>query len=154
MSSLSLLRVRWERQAGERGCPGRPAAVSGCHHGDVASIGQALGHDRIVDITTVGRKTGEPRRIEIWFERVDGRYYLTGRPGVRDWYANLRANPDFTFHLKQSAQADLIAHARPIEGDEKTRVLAAIEEAVPHFRGGLDTDRSPLVEVTFDGMPR
>ncbi len=38
----------------------------------------ALAQDRIIDITTIGRKTGAPRRIEIWFHRVDGRYYITG----------------------------------------------------------------------------
>ncbi len=118
----------------------------------MASIEQALARDRVVDITTIGRSSGRPRRIEIWFEQLDGRYYLTGTPGARGWYANLLANPDFTFHLKQSAQADLLAHARPVAGDEKTRVLAGIMDAVPAFAGKL-TEASPLVEVTFDGVP-
>src|SRR4051812_27381293 len=70
----------------------------------------ALAQDRVIDITTIGRKTGEPRRIEIWFHRLDGRYYITGTPGrPRDWYANLVAQPGFTFHLKESATADLPA---------------------------------------------
>ena len=34
----------------------------------------ALGRDQVIDITTTGRKSGEQRRIEIWFHRVDGRY--------------------------------------------------------------------------------
>jgi deazaflavin-dependent oxidoreductase (nitroreductase family) len=118
----------------------------------MTSIEQALAADRVVDITTIGRSSGQPRRIEIWFEHVGGRTYITGTPGARGWYANLLANPDFTFHLKQSVQADLIAHARPIEGDEKATVLADIMEAVPPFAGKL-TDASPLVEVTFDGVP-
>ena len=46
------------------------------------SIEQALDTDRVIDITTIGRKTGEPRRIEIWFHRIDGRYYITGTPGA------------------------------------------------------------------------
>jgi deazaflavin-dependent oxidoreductase (nitroreductase family) len=117
----------------------------------VASIEQALADDRVIDITTIGRSSGEPRRIEIWFEQYDDRIFITGTPGTRGWYANLLANPDFTFHLKQSAQADLLAHAHPVTGDEKTRVLAGIMEAVPSFAGKL-TDESPLVEVTFDGV--
>lgn len=119
---------------------------------DVASIDEALNTDRVIDITTIGRSSGTPRRIEIWFERFEDRTYITGTPGSRGWYANLLANPDFTFHLKQSAHADLIAHATPVTGDEKTRVLAGIMEAVPAFAGRL-TDASPLVEVTFDGIP-
>lgn len=117
----------------------------------MASIEQALATDRVIDITTIGRASGEPRRIEIWFEQLDERYYITGTPGVRGWYANLVANPDFTFHLKQSAQADLIAHARPVDGEEKQRVLAGIMDAIPTFAGKL-TEESPLVEVTFDGI--
>lgn len=117
----------------------------------MASIEQALATDRVIDITTIGRTSGEPRRIEIWFEQLDDRYYITGTPGVRGWYANLVAHPDFTFHLKQSAQADLIAHARPVDGEEKRRVLAGIMDAIPAFAGKL-TEESPLVEVTFDGI--
>jgi deazaflavin-dependent oxidoreductase (nitroreductase family) len=116
------------------------------------SIAQALAQDRVVDITTTGRRSGEPRRIEIWFAQVGDRYYITGTPGRRDWYANLVAQPDFTFHLKQSARADLVAHAEPITGEEKPRVLATIEDAIAVFRGKL-TAESPLVEVTFDGIP-
>lgn len=118
----------------------------------VASIEQALATDRVIDITTIGRTSGEPRRIEIWFEQFDDRYFITGTPGARGWYANLVANPDFTFHLKQSAQADLVAHAAVVSGDEKARVLAGIMASVPGFAGKL-TDHSPLVEVTFDGVP-
>ncbi len=30
------------------------------------ALEKALETDRVIDITTTGRKTGEPRRIEIW----------------------------------------------------------------------------------------
>lgn len=61
----------------------------------------ALEHDQIVDITTTGRLSGTKRRKEIWFHNLDGKIYITGIPGRRDWYANLLVNPDFTFHLKR-----------------------------------------------------
>jgi hypothetical protein len=32
-----------------------------------------LNRDEVIDITTIGRKSGEPRRIEIWFHRLDGK---------------------------------------------------------------------------------
>jgi len=120
---------------------------------DVTSIEQALATDRVIDITTIGRTTGEPRRIEIWFHRIDGRYYITGTPGARSWYANLLEHPDFTFHLKESAQADLVAHATAVAGDEKRRVLTAIEESLAGRDVRLDPETSPLVEVRFDGEP-
>jgi deazaflavin-dependent oxidoreductase (nitroreductase family) len=71
-------------------------------------------HDRTIDITARGRKTRQLRRTEIWFHHIDGQVYITGTPGRRDWYANLSAHPEFTFHLKQSTKADLSARATPI----------------------------------------
>ena len=45
------------------------------------SIKEALDRGGIADITTTGRQSGLPRRIEIYFHQFDGSYYLTGRPG-------------------------------------------------------------------------
>jgi deazaflavin-dependent oxidoreductase (nitroreductase family) len=119
-----------------------------------STIEQALAQDRIIDITTIGRKTGQARRIEIWFHRVDGKYYITGTPGARGWYANMLEEPDFTFHLKQSVQADLAAHATAVLGAEKRRVLDAITAALPAGSGvTFDEQTSPLVEVDFGTRP-
>ncbi|MDH3674787.1 MAG: nitroreductase/quinone reductase family protein [Anaerolineae bacterium] len=115
-------------------------------------IEQALERDLTIDITTVGRKTGAPRRKEIWFHNLAGRLFITGLPGRRDWYANLVANPNFIFHLKESVQADLPAKARPITAEaERREIIARVHQK-------LDGDRdleawvrdSPLVEVTLD----
>ena len=113
------------------------------------AVNQALDQDRTIDITTRGRKTGRERRKEIWFHNLDGRLYITGTPGHRDWYANLVANPEFTFHLKQSAQADLAARATPIlDPSQRREVISAIDQKIGR---GWDVDawveRSPLVEV-------
>ncbi|WP_211225482.1 nitroreductase/quinone reductase family protein [Amycolatopsis nigrescens] len=58
--------------------------------------------ERIIDITTLGRRTGRARRIEIFFYRAAGETYLCSGAGgaATDWHANLLANPNFTFHLK------------------------------------------------------
>ena len=113
------------------------------------NIKQALENDRVIDITTIGRKTGQPRRIEIWFHNVDGRLFITGLPGHRDWYANLVANPNFTFHLKDSVQADLPARAVPITEEKQRRaVMAAITRKLSGEHDLEDwVARSPLVEV-------
>jgi deazaflavin-dependent oxidoreductase (nitroreductase family) len=112
----------------------------------------ALERDRTIDITTTGRRTGRPRRLEIWFHNIDGRIYISGLPGRRDWYANLVANPEFTFHLKGSVRADLRARARLIDqpGERRAvleRLLAGLGRR-DDFEAWLA--RSPLVEVTFD----
>ena len=117
----------------------------------------ALTTDRVIDITTIGRQSGEPRRIEIWFHRVGDAVFITGTPGrPRSWYANLVAHPGFTFHLKQSATADLAAVARPItDAAERTEVFARILAGIPQLATAPGSGRevwiaeSPLVEVRF-----
>ena len=68
----------------------------------------ARGRVTQIDITTKGRKTGQPHRIEIVFHNVGGRLYVSGMPGFkRSYIANLTADPHFTFHLKGPVKADL-----------------------------------------------
>ncbi len=115
-------------------------------------VKRALERDRTIDITTTGRRSGQPRRLEIWFHNLDGTIYITGSPGTRDWYANLLAHPDFTFHLKQSATADLPARATPITEDgERRRVFQGLLPRIGRPAGDLETwvSRSPLVSVSL-----
>jgi hypothetical protein len=113
------------------------------------AVQHALEHDRTIDITTRGRQTGQLRITEIWFHNIDGELYITGTPGRRDWYANLVACPEFTFHLKQSMQADLPARATPITEPVRRRaIMARIHQKLG---GNRDLDAwvegSPLVQV-------
>jgi deazaflavin-dependent oxidoreductase (nitroreductase family) len=117
-----------------------------------AQIERALQTDGLIDMTTVGRKSGTPHKIEIAFHNFDGVLYITGSPGSRDWYANLLANPQFTFHLKQSAQADIPATATPITDEaERRRVLSKVV-AKWNKQNELEAfmQSSPLVEVQLD----
>ena len=112
-------------------------------------IRSALERDRTIDITTTGRRSGKPRRIETWSYPVDGRVYLSGSPGRRDWYANLVATPEFVLHLKRSVQGDLPARARPIvDENERRAVIQRIFQALGRS-GDVEewVARSPLVEV-------
>lgn len=114
-------------------------------------IERALQHDKLIDITTTGRKTRNQQRIEIAFHYLDDRIYISGLPGTRDWYANLVANPEFTFHLKQSLEADIPAKAIPVLAEgARRKVLARVvekwgrEDELESF-----VEDSPLVEVQF-----
>ncbi len=112
---------------------------------------RALSRGHTIDITTTGRRSGQARRIETVFHNIDGRVILSGLPGRRSWYANLLADPRFTFHLKGAVKADLQATARPIvEPAERHAVMARV--AANWGRKDLDVmmERSPLVEVTFN----
>ena len=113
------------------------------------AVQRALERDRTIDITTTGRNTGRPRRTEIWFHNLDGRLYITGTPGRRDWYANMSANSRFIFHLKQSAQADLDARATSIRDPNRRRdIISRIHQKIGGHRDlQAWLEGSPLVEV-------
>jgi deazaflavin-dependent oxidoreductase (nitroreductase family) len=91
----------------------------------------ALTRDRTIDITTRGRRTGQLRRTVIWFHHIDGQAYIMGTPGRHDWFANLLANPEFRFHVKQTVTADLPARATPILDTSRRRVPAHVSRGGP-----------------------
>lgn len=116
--------------------------------------------ERIIDITTRGRRTGRLRRIEIFFYRAAGATYLCSGAGgaATDWHANLLASPDFTFHLKNGVRADLPALATPVSDPaERRAVLAEIVADLnqPHDPGTIrptrleDWANSRLMRITF-----
>jgi len=119
-----------------------------------AQVRRALERDRVIDITTTGRKTGQQRRIEIWFDNVDGKLFLSGLPGRRGWYANLVAEPNFTFHLKHSVIADLPAKATPIRDPNQKREIFSEILKKRGAEGDLEAwlQGSPLVEVELQGL--
>jgi deazaflavin-dependent oxidoreductase (nitroreductase family) len=118
-------------------------------------IQTALARNQLVDITTTGRRSGQPRRLEIMMHNIGGRLYISGMPSPRrrSWLANLAADPRLTLHLKQGARADLAATARIIEDEEERRtVLTTV--ARNWRRGDVETmvRQSPLIEVAV-GSP-
>ena len=122
------------------------------------AIRNALDHGGVIDITTLGAKTGSSRRIEIVFHHFDGNYYITGRPGAkRDWLANMNANPTFTIHVKRGATANFIAKAVEIvDNDRRAEVLYRIlteswdnEPAKARHILPRWVEEAPLVEFTI-----
>jgi hypothetical protein len=117
------------------------------------AVREALATDLTVDITTKGRHTGQPRRLEIWLLAIGGRYFITGTPGPRSWLANLQQEPALVVHLKQAVHADLPARATVID-DEATRRDVLGDESAAWYRSQASLDdlvaRAPMVEVRFD----
>jgi deazaflavin-dependent oxidoreductase (nitroreductase family) len=120
------------------------------------SIRRALTQSGVVDITTTGRRTGQPRRIEIVYHVIGGRIYISGQPRAdrrRAWLCNLEADPRFTIHLKRGITADLPATARIITDETERR---AILEHVARAWNRPDLDTmvaySPLIEVAIEGL--
>src|SRR5947209_1008970 len=92
----------------------------------------------VIDMTTTGRKSGKPRRIEIVLHNIDGRLN------------NLASKPQFTVHLKRGVKADLPATAREITDPKERRTV--LEGVAKHWkRDDVDTmvQYSPLIEVSL-----
>ena len=123
-----------------------------------AIIRAALDHSQVIDLTTTGRLTGEPRRIEIFIHNLDGRLVISGMPVVgktRAWLRNVADNPALTLHLKgQLAVADVEGTARVVTDPAERRAL--IEGVARNWkRTDVDAmvEHSPLIEVTVPGYP-
>jgi deazaflavin-dependent oxidoreductase (nitroreductase family) len=119
------------------------------------SVRRALEAGGVIDITTTGRRTGLPRRLEIVLHAIAGRLYISGIPRAgrkRAWLLNLEADPRLVIHLKQSVVADLPATARVIEDEaERRAVLPAIARAWGRADLEAMVAHSPLIEVTVEG---
>lgn len=122
------------------------------------TIRRALGDNGIIDLTTTGRRTGLPRRIEIYLHSIGGRLFISGRPvagRTRAWIHNVAADPRVTIHLKGPvAVADLEATARVIDDEaERRAILPGV--AANWRRTDLEAmvANSPLIEVTVPGFP-
>ena len=114
------------------------------------AVRQALERDTLIDITTTGRRTDRPRRVQMWFHYQDGRILLTGLPVAHGWYANLTADPRFTWHFNQSLTRDIPAVAIPITDEQERRaIFATMKQREERMSGEIDdwVKRSPLVEV-------
>jgi deazaflavin-dependent oxidoreductase (nitroreductase family) len=76
-------------------------------------------------LTTRGRRSGNPHRIEIWFALDAGTLYLlSGGRDRSDWVRNLMTHPDVTLELGEECRT---ARARVLEPqsaeDERARLL-------------------------------
>ncbi|MDO8106922.1 nitroreductase/quinone reductase family protein [Isoptericola sp. b441] len=77
-------------------------------------------------LVTVGRRSGEPQRVELWYVVVDEEVVLTGTPGTRDWLANLRERPDAVLQLAERGDELAVTAAEVVAPGRRRRV---VEEA-------------------------
>ena len=111
----------------------------------------ALDHSQLIDLTTTGRSSGSPRRIEIFLHVADGTMFLCGqpRPEPRQWLRNIAAHPAVTVHVKRAVTGDVAANGLVITEPAERRPLI---EAAARAWGRDDVElmmvQSPLVVLT------
>jgi deazaflavin-dependent oxidoreductase (nitroreductase family) len=95
-------------------------------------------------LTTTGRLSGRPRRIEIWFTRHGGRYYLVAEHGLRaQWVQNLLADP--AVRARVGARS-FRARARVVDRGAEPDLVGAVRrrsEAKYGWGDGLVVEISP-----------
>jgi len=103
----------------------------------------------ILLLTTIGRKSGEPRTTPLIHRVDDGRWIIVaskgGTPDHPDWFKNLSENPEIEIQVK----ADRIpVKATVAEGDERERLWKLMAEVWPDYDAYQgNTDRQIPVVV-------
>jgi len=78
-----------------------------------------LKHEEYCYLTTMGRITGKPHEIEIWFGLNDFTLYLLSGGGIKsDWVKNLLKNPSVLILDEATASVDPFTEAQIQEGLE------------------------------------
>jgi deazaflavin-dependent oxidoreductase (nitroreductase family) len=95
-------------------------------------------------LTTTGRRTGLPRRIEIWFTRHEGRYYLVAEHGLKaHWVQNLLVEPAVRARV---GRGSFRGRARVVDARSERALVAAIRarsEAKYGWGAGLVVEIAP-----------
>ena len=63
---------------------------------------EKLQDERVLYVTTVGRRSGLPRTIEIWFVVYQQGVYILAEHGDKaQWVRNIQVNPTVSIRIKQ-----------------------------------------------------
>ena len=101
-------------------------------------------------LTTTGRVTGKPHRIEIWFALENLTVYLMAGGGERaDWVRNLDAEPEVMLEL---AGREYRAGARVVDdkGEAGRARLLLYDKYSGRYQGSLEGWRDSALPVAVD----
>jgi len=127
------------------------------HKGVLKITGGKLGGNLlnmpVVELTTTGRKSGQPRTVMLTVPLVEGQTYIVvasrgGDPVHPAWFLNVRDNPDVEVALPGEPKRKYRAHVA--DPEERARLWPRVTEAHKNYAGyQTKTDREiPLVLLT------
>ena len=118
------------------------------------SILDAAAREKEIELTTFGRKTGNPSRRIMWISVVGDRLYVRSGLGMtRDWPKNLQANGRAVLHLDGK---EVPVRARHVTDPEEARAMHAPVKAKydaerPSSKG--DEPLTPSEQAVFELTP-
>jgi deazaflavin-dependent oxidoreductase (nitroreductase family) len=94
------------------------------------------------DVTTIGRRSGSPHEIEIWFGVIgDTMYLISGNGPSADWYRNALVNPDVSVRVGGEAR---LGRARVVDDADERRKVGDLMSVKYPWEG------DPSIGLTFD----
>jgi deazaflavin-dependent oxidoreductase (nitroreductase family) len=107
-------------------------------------------HEQYCYLTTLGRVSGRPHRIEIWFA-IDGDtlYMLSGGDERSDWVKNLRRTPAVTVEVGSGRFAGRARVVTDAAEDERARALVH-DKYAGTYAGDLGGWRRSALPVAVD----
>jgi deazaflavin-dependent oxidoreductase (nitroreductase family) len=117
---------------------------------DATNGGQGSRADDFCYLTTTGRRTRRPHRIEIWYAASGGTVYLLAGGGrSSDWVQNLSADPAVTVEVDGDVRP---GRGRIVEdGDEAEGARALVfAKYAPRNAGDLADWRERALPVAID----
>jgi len=58
-----------------------------------------IANEKLIHVTTRGRVTGRPHKVELWFAASHGKVYLSHEGEDTDWMRNIRRNSEVSFEI-------------------------------------------------------
>jgi hypothetical protein len=58
-----------------------------------------VGSQKLIHLTTRGRKTGKTHKLELWFAVINGKVYLSHEGEETDWMMNIRNDERVLFEI-------------------------------------------------------
>ncbi len=108
----------------------------------------------VCHITTVGRVTGNPHRIEIWFAHHEGTVYLlSGGRERSDWVRNIVANSSVTVDVNGVKYVGFGRILSPATTEDRLARRLVHAKYQPTYAGSLERWRESALPVAIDLEP-
>jgi deazaflavin-dependent oxidoreductase (nitroreductase family) len=122
-----------------------------------AKHGKGIGHfgDRLLLLTTKGKKSGRAQLVPVAYHRDGDRYVIvaskSGAPSHPDWYRNLVAHPRATIEV---GDEHFEVKATPLaSGPERDRLYEAHAKLMPGFRDYVKKTTRVIPVVVLERVP-
>ncbi|MDJ0952580.1 MAG: nitroreductase family deazaflavin-dependent oxidoreductase [Acidimicrobiia bacterium] len=108
----------------------------------------------VCHVTTIGRVTGKPHRIEIWFAHREGTLYLlSGGRDRSDWVRNIVADGSVSVEMNGARFVGFGRVLSPDTAEDRLARRLVFAKYQPGYAGSLERWRESALPVAIDLEP-